>query len=84
MHDAAGVRSLERREQIAPEAQHLGPRDGPSAEAIGKRLALEVFHDVEGHPIGLAVVVDRDDVLVAEAGEGLRLLAEPPHGQGGV
>ena len=46
-------------------------------QPVAQRLALDVGHDVEDQPVGLARVEQREDVRVLEVGGGLDLGQEP-------
>jgi hypothetical protein len=48
-----------------------------AVEPVAEALALDVRHDVEHLPAGLAGVVQRQDVGVLQVGGGLDLVQEP-------
>ena len=52
-------------------------RAAVAVESVGQRLAGDVLHDQERHPLNLIDRVDRDDVLVLEGRGGLGFAEEP-------
>src|SRR5262249_60345657 len=56
--------------------QSLGHRQRPPA--AGEARAVALLHDEEGAALRLAEVVEPHDVVVDQAGEDLRLQADPP------
>ena len=56
--------------------QRLLERQRSLLEAVGERLAREVLHHQEGRTVVLADVVERADVRVVQAGDGLRFALE--------
>jgi hypothetical protein len=46
-------------------------------QAVAQRLALDIRHDIEKKPVGLARIVERQDVRMFEAGGELDLAQEP-------
>ena len=77
MDDAGLVRRVhggcERGHQLGRRAARLGG----AVQAVGEASPLEQFERHEGTAVGLAEIVDLDDVGVAEAGDGLGLDQEP-------
>ena len=77
MHDAGLVRRVhgpgERRHQLGRRAAGLGR----PLEAVGEAPPFEQLERDEGAAVGLAEVVDLDDVGMAEPGDGLGLDQEP-------
>ena len=77
MHDAGLVRRVhggcERGHQLGRRAARLGG----AAQAVGEASPLEPFERHEGAAVGLAEIIDLDDVGMAEAGDGLGLDQEP-------
>ena len=78
MHDPVPVREAERREDLARVLDGDVDRCGAAADdQLLERAAVEELHrDVVG-VLGLAAVVDRDDVRMVERGGVLCLAAEP-------
>ena len=75
--DAVAVREAKRREDLARVVDRDGHRRGPAREdQLLQRAAVEVLHRDVVRALGLAAVVDRDDVRVRQAGGVLRLAAE--------
>ena len=77
VHDPVPVREAQRREDLARVLDRDVDRRGAAADdQLLERAAVEELHrDVVG-VLGLAAVVDRDDVRVVERGGVLRLAAE--------
>ena len=75
--DALAVREAERAEHLARELDRVADRQRPACDdELLQATPVEVLHrDVVG-ALGLAAVVDRDDVRVREAGGVFRLAAE--------
>ncbi len=75
--DALAMREAERAEHLAGELDRVADRERPAGDdELLQAPPVEVLHrDVVG-ALGLAPVVDRDDVRVREAGGVLRLAAE--------
>ena len=78
MHDALGMRGAQRGRGLRGDAQRaLLGQLVLAREALGERFAIEVLHHHErAAVIGVADVVDVDDVLVADRARELRLLLE--------
>jgi hypothetical protein len=81
VEDARRVRVLESFEQAAREGERLGNRERPAAEALAKRLSLDVLHGEEGHARRLPGLVEGGDGRMLKACRGLGL-AEDPGPQG--
>ena len=78
VHDPGGVggrQSIRDRDGVL---QGLAETHAVARDQVGEGLARHVLHDDEDGAVGLADVVDRDDVGVVEGGRGLRLLDEAP------
>jgi hypothetical protein len=76
--DALAVRVVERRGHLAGQLDGLFDAQLRFAvELPPERLALDVGHDVEQQPVGLARVVQRQDVGVGELGRDADLTQEP-------
>ena len=76
--DALAVGVVERAGDLARDADRVG--DGQlllAGEAVAERLALDEGHDVVEEPVGLAGVVQREDVRVLQVRRGLDLAQEP-------
>nr|WP_236644646.1 hypothetical protein [Sorangium cellulosum] len=78
VHEALGVRELERAQHLDRHGERVPPVDrGPAGEHGVERLALQQVHAAEQAAIrGHAEVVDLHEVLVGEAREDARLAAE--------
>ena len=75
--DAAAVRALDGGEQLQTDADGFVPAQAiVPADEVFERLALDVLHDDVVGPVGLAPIVDADEVRLVEAGRGLGLPAE--------
>ena len=85
MHDAGGVRGLERRGDLCPVLQRSRQRQRPLAEQCGERYAVDELHGDEGRPLVLADFVNRDDVGMVQRRSGASFLNEAamPVGIGG-
>ncbi len=57
--------------------ERLIERQRALLQPLGQRVALQVLHDQEVDPVLGADVVQRADVRVVQAGDGLRLTLEP-------
>jgi hypothetical protein len=78
MDHAALVRRAERPGHVGADPRRLVGRQRPLApEPIGKRLALDEFHDDERRLAVATAVVDGDDVRMVEPGRGMGLAPEP-------
>ena len=75
VHDPAARRVLEPRQQPLEDAADL--REGQLPDERAQRAALEVLHRDVGRALVLEVVVDGDDVRVAERAGHARLAQEP-------
>ena len=62
MGNALGMGFLQGLRDFRPDLQNLIERQLAFAEAIGERLALEIFHDQEVHAVLRTDVVQRADV----------------------
>src|SRR6185312_4560512 len=82
MHDAVGVRGGERVAQLRGDARGAGRRQARSAiERAAQIVAGEVLHDV-GDALFARLeheVVDLDEVLASQLGDGARLAEEARH-----
>jgi hypothetical protein len=61
------------------ELEQVVERQGPIADAVLQRLAVEQFHDQEPLTVVLADVEERADVRVVERGGDARLALEAVH-----
>ena len=77
MDEPALVRRLERARDVDEPAQRRGERQLGAADELAERRPDHVFHREVEAAGGLADVEDRDDVRVAERGDGARLAKEP-------
>ena len=77
MDDAGLVRRVHGRGQRGHQLGRRAARLGRPLEAVGEAPPLEQLERDEGAAVGLAEVVDLDDVGMAEAGDGLGLDQEP-------
>ena len=76
MHDAGGMGAGQRIGNLDRVTQHVAERHSLVRDQAGERLSRHVLHRDEPVPVGLADVVDGDDVRVIEAGGRLRFLHE--------
>ena len=77
MGDALPVRLVEGVRNLDSDLQRLIERQRPLLQPLGQRVALEILHDQEVGALVLAHVVQRANVRVIQAGDGLRLALEP-------
>jgi hypothetical protein len=73
VHDAAPVRGGERRGHLRADAQHLGDRQLAFSHALPQVDPFDQLGGEERPAVGLADVVDGDDVRVVERQHRLRL-----------
>ena len=71
MHDALGMRRIQRVRDIDCEAQQEIEFEGTAADAMLQGLAFKVLHNDEGSPILLSDIVDGTDVRMVETGSSL-------------
>ena len=76
MHDAAGVRSLERVGDFQAEIEHALERQRARRDLVLQRLAVEQLHHDEVLAVVLADVVDRADVRMVQRRGDARLAPE--------
>ena len=77
MDDRLPVRLVQRVRDLDRHLQRLIQRQRAFFQPLGQRVALQVLHDQEVDPVLLPDVVERADVRVVQAGDGLRLALEP-------
>jgi len=78
VHHAAAVRVAQRGGHFAGDPQCVLERQLLLAcQSLTQRLALDVRHDVVQEASGLARIVERQDVWMGQAGDGLDLAEEP-------
>ena len=78
MDDALPVGVGQRVGDLARDLQRVLHRElGLARQAVPQRLALDVGHDVVEEAVGLARVVQRQDVGMAQVGRDLDLAQEP-------
>jgi hypothetical protein len=77
VHEPASVRRIERARYLRDERKRLRGGKRPIPEQLLEVLPLDVAHRNEDAPVGLARLVDRDDVRVVERGRELRLGQQP-------
>ena len=82
VHDALGMRVVERGAQLTCHARHPPGPQRPMAERRCERLARHVLHDDENALIVDRGVVDRDEVRMVQRGSELRLANEALLGVG--
>ncbi|MNC99504.1 hypothetical protein D3C83_178210 [compost metagenome] len=69
---------IERARDLTRDTHCLGHRKLPRlVQPVAQRLALDVRHDVEEHPVCLAGVEQREDVGMAQPRRQLDLAKEP-------
>ena len=77
MHDAGGVRDVERLGDLGDDAHGRDDADAPALQPIGEVLALEHLHHQVGRAgLGDLVVEDLDDVRMGQRRGDLRLAPE--------
>ncbi len=82
--DLVRVRIGQRVDDVAKQPHRLGRRHGADLlDARAERIALDEGHDVVQQAAGLARVVEREDVRVAELGGDLDFAQEPLGAQDG-
>ena len=77
MHDAGLVRRVHGRGERGHQLGRRAARLGRPLEAVGEAPPFEHLERDEGAAVGLADIVDLDDVGMAEPGDGLGLDQEP-------
>jgi hypothetical protein len=83
VHDAVVVRELQRLADRRHDGQRLLGRQAARLHRLAQVDAVDVLHQQEIELAGPAEVVHRDDIRVAELGQGLALPREPL-GEAGV
>ena len=71
------MRLVERVGNLDGVLQHLFQRQRTFQQPLRQRLAFEIFHHQEINAVLLADVVERADVRMIQAGDGLRFALEP-------
>ncbi len=87
MHDPFVVRVLERLANLGNDRQRLLRLELAAGDQLPEVRAVDELHDEIVHPAGLAEVVHRDDVRVAQSRERPGLTGESlgePRGRGDV
>ncbi len=77
VHDPLRVRRLQPVRRLGQEEEDLPLRRGPARQQLPQRLAVQKLRDDVRHALVRAHVEDRQDVRVAEGGDGPRLALEP-------
>jgi hypothetical protein len=77
VHDALAVRRGEAASHLQPPVDRLLLRDRSTVDLAAQRLALQQLGHGIGDTVGLAEVMDGEDVRVRERGDRLRLGLEP-------
>ena len=77
MRDALAVRLVEPIRDLDGDLERLIERQRAPLQPLGQRVPLQVLHDQEVDPVLLTDVVERANVRVVQAGDGLRLALEP-------
>ena len=77
MRDALPVRLVQRIRDLDGHLQRLIERQRALLESLGERVALQVLHNQEVEPVLTPDVMERANVRVVQAGDGLRLALEP-------
>ena len=89
MRNALSVRFVQGVGDLGGVPQHLSGREWPLGQPCGQRVAFQVLHHQEGDPVPLTPalsprrgrlipdIVERANVRVVQAGDGLRLALEP-------
>ena len=80
MHDALGVRRIQRVSELDAQLQDFVDLEGLSADAVLQRLSLQQLHGDEGPAFLHVDIVDGADVGVIEGGRGLGLALEALQG----
>ena len=80
--NAASVRFFESLADLDSASPNLVEGQRASAQTIGQRLALQVFHNEIADPVLLADVVEMADVGMAQTGNGAGLAIEALLGLG--
>ena len=80
MHDAIGVRDVERVGDLGGEIEHLAQIERPARNRLLQGAAVEPLHHDELLALVLGDLVNRADVGVIEARCGPRLVQESPAG----
>jgi hypothetical protein len=83
MDQVRGVRGVERTRDLRDDVDGTLGRERPGREHGGQILALDEAHIEVEASVDLAVVMDRDDVRLAEPDGQLTLPAEPRTEPGG-
>ena len=78
MGDPLPVRLVQRIRDLDGDLQRLIQRQRALLHPLGQRLPVEILHDQEVDPVLGADVMERANVRVVQAGDGLRLALEPP------
>ena len=77
MGDALPVRLVQRIRDLDGHLERLVERQCALLKPLSERVALQVLHDQEVDPVLGADVVERANVRVVQAGDGLRLALKP-------
>ena len=77
MRDALPVRLVQRVRDLDSDLQRLIQRQRHVLQPLRQRDALQVFHHQEVDPVLGPDVVERANVRMVQAGDGLRLALEP-------
>ena len=77
MDDPGGVRLGEPVGDLAGDVEETPRRERPCLQDVPERLSLDELHGDENRRVRRPDVVDRDDVVVVEAGGRARFLLEP-------
>ena len=77
MDDPLAVGLVQRIRDLNGRLERLLQRQGPLGQPLGQRLALQVLHHQEVHAVLAPHVVERADVRVVQAGDGLGFALEP-------
>ena len=82
MHDALGVRGVQRIRHLNGDPDGFGQRQGRAANVCVEGLALDVFHRQKADTVRLADLEHARHVGVAQRRSGLGLLHEAAHAVG--
>jgi len=76
MHEAGRVRRLERRGRLAHHSERVLRRARPGASPLPERLPVDKLHRHVERALGLAEIVDHDNVGVIEGRGGARFVEQ--------